>query len=69
MAKNTCAGCRRKIVHFVCNDPDRCTGCYEPLSNVVLSSIKCKCMQPRMPRHLMGDSGPDRPTPQVRYGN
>jgi hypothetical protein len=67
--KTTCAGCRRKISHFLCNDPDRCPTCYEPITGFVSGAYRCRCEQPRMPRNLRDNARDDRPSAQVRYGN
>lgn len=50
--------------------PERCDGCGEAVTPKVTStSIKCKCEQPKMPRHLRNNDSDDRPPMQVRYGN
>lgn len=65
---DTCPTCNKRFFHFVCNDPDRCQKCGEGISRVTLGTIKCKCMQPKVPRHVI-DNSDDRPSPRVRYGN
>lgn len=50
--------------------PDVCERCGEFLTpGVTKGKIKCKCDQPKMPRHLMNNDNDDRPPQQVRYGN
>lgn len=64
-----CAACKRRIVHFVCFDPDRCESCGEYNNSWVSAGGRCKCTAPRMPAHLRNNDADDRPTAQVRYGN
>lgn len=64
--RTKCGTCGKFFSHVVCNDPDRCQRCGEHITRVTLGTIKCRCMQPRMPRGIVES---DRPSPQVRYGN
>lgn len=50
--------------------PERCERCGELITpKVTLGNIKCKCDEPKMPRHLRGNDKDDSPPSQVRYGN
>lgn len=49
---------------------ERCPRCGEAITpSITKGNIKCKCDQPKMPRHLRNNDSDDRPPMSVRYGN